>query len=105
MKNLIRIEADCFDIANRLREIDRSYEVYFNLNSRCYEVHSRDQVKSTYCFRVPFKNLDERTIYFAIKTLSKNKDNLIKEIEESNLRLEKENLKKQVDALKEIVCL
>ena len=78
MKNLIKIECDCYDIANRLKEIDRSYEVYYNLNLKSYEVHSKEQFKSSYCFKIPYDCLDERTIDYANKTLSKNRDILIK---------------------------
>lgn len=105
MKNLIRVESDCFDIAKRLKQIDKSYEIYYNLTRKCFEVHSYLQTKSSYCFTIPYDKLDERTLDYAYKTLSSNRDNLIKEIEENNARIEKKNLKKQVDAIKEIICL
>ena len=79
--------------------------LHYNLTRKCYEVHSYLQTKSSYCFTIPYYKLDERTLDYAYKTLSSNRDNLIKEIEENNARIEKKNLKKQVDAIKEIICL
>ena len=105
LKNLVRVENDCFDIAKRLKQIDKSYEIYYNLTRKCFEVHSFLQIKSSYCFSIPYENLDERTLDYAYKTLSSNRDNLIREIEENNTRVEKKNLRKQVDAIKEIICL
>ena len=104
MENLIKIENDCFDICSRLKEIDSSYLVYFNLKRNCYEVHSKSQAKSSYCFAIPYENLDERTLDYAQKTRSENKDKIIKEIEEHNRRVEERNLKMQVNALKELIC-
>lgn len=104
MKNLIKIEGDPYFIAQRLKEIDDSYEVYFNLEVGKYEVHSNQQVKGSFCFRLPFEILDERTLSHALRTRIENRDKIIAEIERQNLLLEKKNLKKQVDILKEALC-
>ena len=102
MKKFIKIQNDVYFICQRLKEVDPSYEVYYNLATGNYEVHSSAQVKSSYCFKVPFKVLDQRTVWHAIKTRAENRDKIIAEIEKSNLLLEKKNLKKQVDILKDI---
>lgn len=104
MENLIEIENDCFDICSRLKYIDSSYQVFFNLKRNCYEVHSFSQAKSSYCFTIPFEVLDERTFDYALKTRSENKDKIIEEIEQHNKRVEEKNLKMQVNALKELIC-
>ena len=104
MKNLIKIESDCFDICSRLKDVDPTYQVFFNLNRNCFEVHSYSQTKSSYCFTIPFDQLDERTIDYAQRTMVENKDKIIKEIEEHNKRVEEKNLKMQVNALKELIC-
>ena len=77
MANLIKIDNDVFFIANRLKEIDCSYEIYYNLDFKCYEVHSNEQKKNTYCFRVPFDVLDERTIFYARKTRYENIEKIV----------------------------
>ena len=104
MNNLIKIEGDPYFIAQRLKEVDSSYEVYFNKNTQSYEVHSNQQKKGSYCFRVPFDQLDERTIIHAKRTRIENRDKIIAEIEKENLLLEEKNIKKQVEMLKEALC-
>lgn len=104
MTNLIKIENDCYFVAQRLKEIDSSYEVYFNLHTNSYEVHSLEQAKNSYCFKVPFNCLDERTVAYARKTRATNRDNLIKEIEQNNQLVYENNIKMQVNAMKEALC-
>ena len=105
MRNLIKIESDNYFIVNRLKEIDKSYEVFFNLITSSYEVHSNEQQKSSYCFKVPYGELDERTLFYARKTRSENRDKIIKEIEKSNELLYEKNVKEQASLLKEILCM
>lgn len=105
MKNLVEIKNDCYFIDRRLKEIDKSYQIFFNLARGTYEVHSSEQEKNSYCFTIPFDTLDERTIFYARKTRSENRDKIIKEIEENNLKIEKNNEKMQINALKELICL
>lgn len=101
MKDYILINDDNFDISSRLKEIDKSYYLVYSISRKCYEVHSNEQVQNSYCFTVPFDTLDERTILFALKTRSTNRDKLIEEIEENNRIVEQKNIKKQVNMLKE----
>ena len=103
MKNLIKIQSDCYFISQRIKEIDRSYEIYYNLNEKCFEVHSNSQVKNSYCFKVPYDTLDERTITFAYKTSVCNMDEIIKEIDKHNQLLYEKNVKNQVNLLKEML--
>ena len=105
MRNLLKIESDNYFISNRLKEIDSSYEVYYNIATASYEVHSSEQQKSSYCFRVPYNQLDERTLFYAKKTRSENRDKIIKEIERSNELLYEKNVKEQASLLKEILCM
>lgn len=104
MSNLIKIIGDPYFICERLKEIDSSYEIFYNLTTKSFEVHSNEQYKNSYCFRVPFDSLDERTIWHAIKTRAENRDKIIAEIEKDNLLLEKKNIKKHVEMLKEALC-
>lgn len=104
MNYLVKIEGDPYFISERLKEVDVSYVIYYNLISKNYEVHSNEQVKNSYCFRVPFDVLDERTVLHAKRTRSENRDKIIAEIEKDNLLLEQQNIKKQVEMLKEALC-
>ena len=104
MNNLIKVECDTFFIAKRLKDIDQSYEVYYNLSTQSYEVHSTEQAFNSYCFKVPYPNLDERAIVYAQRTRMANRDKIIAEIERDNYLLEQKNIKKQVEMLKEALC-
>lgn len=104
MKNLIKIENDCYFICDRIKEVDKSYEIFYNLDGQCYEVHSNEQVKNSYCFKIPFEILDDRTIAFAYKTRVANIDAIIREIDRDNQILYDRMIKKQVEGLKEALC-
>lgn len=104
MRNLVLIENDNYFICQRLKEIDDSYFVVYNLNRECYEVHSKEQIKNSYCFTISFSQLDERTILQALKTRSENRDKLIEEIEKNNQLIYEKNIKNQVNMLKEALC-
>lgn len=104
MKNLIKIENDCCFICERIKEIDPSYEIYFNLESNSYEVHSSQQVKNSYCFKVPYSQLDSRAIDFAFKTRVQNIEKILAQIDKDNQILYEKEVKKQVNMLKEALC-
>ena len=102
MKNYLEINDDVYFICQRIKEIDKSYHILYNLSRHCYEVHSFEQ-KDSYCFSVPFGQLDERTLQFAYRTRRENQDKIIREIEKSNENLYKKQLKEQVNMLKEAI--
>lgn len=95
----IEITSDCLDISNRLKSIDNSYYIVFDTKKQKYEVHSKDQVLESYCFTSPYNSLDERLIYFALKTRSQNKDNLLKELEKENQKFIKDQQNKQKEKI------
>lgn len=87
----ILITNDLFDICSRLREIDSAYIVLYNTLKGCYEVHNTRQADS-YCLSVPFDCLDCRTVELVYKTRSERAEQLFKEMESHNDRLEKQML-------------
>ena len=103
MKRLIKVESDVYFICQRLKEVDSSYEIYYNCLSRSFEVHSNAQVKNSYCFKVPYSMLDSRVIDYAVKTRAENRDKLIAEIEKNNLLVYEKKLKENVEILKEML--
>lgn len=103
MKNYLEIKDDVYYICKRLKELDKSYIVLYNLDKKVYEVHSLEQ-KDSYCFTVPFEILDARTIYYALKTRSDRRDKIIEEIEKNNEINYKKQIKQQVNLLKEAIC-
>lgn len=93
---LIKIFNDVHDICFRLKQIDDGYFVVFNTKSQKFEVHNKNQTH-TFCLSVPHKTLDKRTVDLTMKTRRENFDKILKEIDESNKRLEDENNKKIKD--------
>ena len=94
---LIEIKNDVFDIVSRLKEIDKNYYVVFNCTKQRLEVHNSAQHTSTLACVVPSRTLDARTIAHVNKTKRENIDRLIKEMDEQNEKLEKQNVKASID--------
>lgn len=81
---LQRIRHDLFDIAKRLKSIDRRYELFFNRKKNRYEIYANGAMQMA----LPFERLDARTLTYARKTRLENLEKIIAEIEEENARLE-----------------
>ena len=103
-KEYVFINYDNLFICQRLREIDDSYRVVYNLNKNGYEVHSVEQFFNSYCFTLPYSSLDERAINFALKTRRQNIDKIIAEIDKQNEALYNCMVKQEVNKLKEALC-
>jgi hypothetical protein len=92
---LIPIVSDVHDIADRLKEIDWSYRLYYNALKKRFEVHGASGLEVV----VPYKELDARTLLHVRKTRLENAERLILEIERDNARAERENAQKIIAAL------
>lgn len=101
MKNLINIFTDPFFICERLKEIDKSYFVMFDLKEKKYQLHSSEQKGNSYCLTFPFEGLDARAVEHAKKTRVENEEKIIEEIDRENKRLEKKLIKDEINRLKE----
>lgn len=97
---LKKIENDTFDICDRLKSIDEGYFVVFNTKRDRYEVHNSFQ-RETFCFVVPYKQLDSRTIDFCLKTRRQNAAQIFEEIDKHNQDMEKRLLDGQTQVWKE----
>lgn len=94
---LIKIENDVLDIVARLREIKPSYGVVFNTETQLFEV--TDGGESV--LRLPYDALDERAIRRAWYTRFENIDTVIKDIEKSNEKSDRERIKRAQDGLED----
>lgn len=85
------VEDSVYEIPKRLKEYDESFFIVRNHKTKKFEVHSTDNIFSSYCFTVPFDELDQRTIDIVIKNDTKNKGarEIEREIDEHNEKLEK----------------
>lgn len=102
-KHLIILGTDNLYILDRLREIDDSYFIVYNLDRKCYEVHSSEQRGGSYCFTSPFSILDDRIVEYARKTRAMRKDEIIKEIDEANAKRENRIYKDAAEKIREVL--
>ena len=80
----IEIENDVYDIANRIKEIDRDYRIYFNTSKNQFELHNLSQPENTFCLSLPYPFLDERTLKLARETNSANIKIILNKIDNDN---------------------
>lgn len=106
MKKLIK---DIYNICNRIKKIDKSYMLAYDFDSKKYMVYSTninfsfeviDSLKLSYVCTLPYNELDARSINYLYQTKSQNLETLIKQIDEHNNKVEKENrLKAQAQSI------
>lgn len=84
----IPVKGGVYHIPERLMEIDSGYFIIFNNKTEHYEVHNEYQPHSSFCFVIPYPELDARTIQLARYTMISRIDELIKNMDENNEYLE-----------------
>ena len=89
----IKITDDLFYIADRLKEIDNRYEVFFDTEKQKFVIYALGKPQCV----IPYDKLDVRTLDYVYKTRRENAEKLLMELEKSNLMKEKESLKKTHD--------
>ncbi len=80
---------DLYDIAERLKEIDEGYFVFYSYKDKRYEIHHKDQKGDTFALAVPYDELDERTLRLVRRTRAERAEKLIEEMEKQNREAEK----------------
>ncbi len=80
----IKIQNDVYNIANRIKEIDRNYFIVYNTSKRNFEIHSLSQIGNSYCLTLPYKELDARALQHVQTTKTKNIDKILNQIEAEN---------------------
>jgi AmiR/NasT family two-component response regulator len=97
-KDRIPVTSHAMDIPVRLKEVNRDFFVMFNTKIQKYEIHCASQPESTLACVLPFEELDNRTLLYVREFSRERTQNLAREIEEYNERLEK---KRQAELLDE----
>ncbi len=80
----IRITHDVYEIAKRIRYIDKDYYIIYDTSKKVFEVHNSSQLDTTYCLTIPFNTLDIRTLEYVYESMSANIDKIIEKIENDN---------------------
>ena len=93
---LKEIKNDVFNIANRIKEINKNYIVYFNTEISKYELYHE---KHGHCLTFPYDELDSRSIEYTLSTRADRIDikKYIDDIDRYNENLKKKRLEAQFD--------
>lgn len=91
----LTIEHDVYNIAKRIKDIDRFYYIVYDTSKNSFEVHNSMQIDNSYCLTLPYSVLDERTLNYVYHTKSENIEKLLNEIENEN-RLKENAIKSSV---------
>lgn len=84
------VKGDLYSIADRLKEIDNGYFIFYSYKNKRHEVHNTNQRGHTLSLIVPYSVLDERTVRLVRKTRAERVKSLIEEMERENARIERE---------------
>ena len=82
---LREIKSDVFDIADRIKEVDPEYRLYYDLDRERYEVHKRGEIAVTWT-----EPLSAALIVKLRETHVRRRTELLKEIERGEERAERE---------------
>ena len=93
MEKLFEVSNDLFDISARIKSIDEYYKIYFNGDTRRFELHNTRK-KPTFQLAFPFTRLDKRALDYTLESAIKNKEFILKKIEEYNAKAEREKERK-----------
>ena len=84
----IKLTHDLFNITRRIKSIDSHYEIVFDTERVCFEIHNSRQVDNTFCLSVDNDSLDARVLDKVYKTRSENIDEIMEQIDQHNERLQ-----------------
>lgn len=90
MEKLFEVKGDLFDISARIKSIDENYKIYFNGDTRRYELHHTAK-KPAYQLTFPYPRLDKRALDYTLESAVKNKELILKKIDGLNAQVEKQN--------------
>ncbi len=100
MKELRLISTNCYNIPERVRELDDDYRLYYNVRRNVIELHNLRHIP-TFQLVLPYSQLDTRTIEYIRRTRVDKIINEIKEIDEYNNNLENKLINQTLDEIHE----
>ena len=91
------VKRDLYDIAERIKEIDPDYFIFYSYAKKRYEVHSKTQKGNTLALVVPYDKLDERTLTLVRRTRVERIDEVMEEQRKENERMTRLKIKKATE--------
>ena len=89
-KGHVPVVSHALDIPARLKELDEHYFVMLNTGTQRFEVHYRDGEESVLECVLPYDALDERAVRHVRRHRMERMEELMREVEEHNRKLEEE---------------
>lgn len=86
MKRLIEIKHDPFDIVKRIKQIDKTFKVYYQLLTGDYLLYRKSGLKNVFELNLG-QSLDALAVAFILKSRRENIDLILDEIDENNHQL------------------
>ena len=96
----ILIKSDVYNICNRIKKFDVTYRVVYDTVNNTYQIYStnlQDEIELigwtplSYVCTLPYNQLDARCIKYLYDTSVDNLEDIIKQIDDNNARLEHQN--------------
>ena len=88
-KYLVKVQ-DMYALYIRVKKVKSSYELFWNMKSRKYEIHDTSNKACSLCLVIGSSELDARVIEKLFRTRKENMKKLFLQMEEENRRLEGE---------------
>lgn len=86
MKRLIEIKHDPFDIVKRIKQIDKTFKVYYQQLTGDYLLYRKSGLKNVFELNLG-QSLDALAVAFILKSRRENIDLILDEIDENNHQL------------------
>lgn len=94
MEHLILIKNDLFNIAKRIRKINKKLFVFYNKKNNNFEIYSTNGC--SFSFEVSLgKTLNQKAIKIVFTSQASNIEGIVKNLDLQNEKIEAANLKKQ----------
>ena len=84
----LKIKRDVYNIAKRIKKIDKNYYIVYNTSTLKFEIHCKNQIGSPYCLTLPYDELDERALKYVRSTQIANMDEILEKLEYDNQLVE-----------------
>ena len=96
-RDRVPVTGHALDIPQRLKELDERYFIVLNTRAQKYEIHYEQPWGDTLECVLPYEALDERTIRHVREHDIRRRDELVREMEEHNRRMEEAAVKNYLD--------
>ena len=87
----IKLFHDLFNIVGRVKNIDSHYEIVYDTERKCFEIHNSQQAGNTFCLSVDDASLDCRALDKVLRSRASFAQDIFAEMDNYNQALQKTN--------------